>query len=402
MPRLRSTLSVAAVFLVGAGLACGGEDGGAGPPAFPVLIAEETLRIGSVEDDEDAFTWFRALEVAFDGRIFTIHPTEDLVRIHGPDGESLGTLVGVGEGPGEFSSPRSLGFLGDTIWVLDGGTYRFSYFELDGSFLGTVRIPIDLGTGGVDDPARPSGLLSDGTMWGASPAWSSLVASGEITQSAYLRLAPDGSVVDTIAAFSLVNTSLAVQREGGGGFYTRQPYSDTEIVTLSRHRPEVIRVDRSVSGAGDRAVFRVSKLSLERDTIWSREYGYLPVAFDHSVADSFARRFAENVAESGFMPRGRAEEELREALYRPQTFPPVDEVVAGRDGSVWLELGGPPSDVDRWWILSPDGDPVGEVELPRRFRVITADRERAWGMATDALDVPYIVRYTIRQPTATE
>lgn len=386
------------VCVVAASVACAGGERDGGPGPLPTLIAEPALRIGSVEDDENALTWFRGLEIGPAGRIFTIHPEESLIRIHDPDGEFLGTLGGVGEGPGEFSSPRSLGFRGDTIWVLDGGTYRFSHFGLDGAFLRDERVRIDLGTGGTADPPRPSGLLPDGTMWGSSPAWSHLVASGEITETAYLRLDTRGAVLDTLAVYSLVNSELAVMRDDGrGGFFTRQPYSDAEIVRLSAYRPEVLRVDRALPEGDAEPAFRVTKLSFGGDTLWSRRFGYEPTPLGAAAVDSFVADFAATVAERGFMTRGQAEQKLREALYRPRTLPPVAEAVPGRDGSVWLQMARPAGEASTWWALSTDGNPLGEVELPARFRLMNAVEGRVWGMETDELDVPYIVAYAIRR-----
>lgn len=40
------------------------------------------LRIGSVDDPELAFTWFRDLEVGPTGEILTLHPMEKTIRVH--------------------------------------------------------------------------------------------------------------------------------------------------------------------------------------------------------------------------------------------------------------------------------------------------------------------------------
>lgn len=92
------------------------------------------LRVGSIDDEAMALTFFDGLEVGRDGRIYTLHPQESLIRIHEANGEPVGTIGGPGDGPGEFRSPRAMGWRGDSLWVLDFRTYRFSYFNADGQF----------------------------------------------------------------------------------------------------------------------------------------------------------------------------------------------------------------------------------------------------------------------------
>ncbi len=50
-----------------------------------------------------------------------------------------------------------------------------------------------------------------------------------------------------------------------------------------------------------------------------------------------------------------------------------------------------------WRVLSPEGEPVGAVDLPTRFGVIFVQGDRLWGSDSDELDVPYIVRYRLQR-----
>ena len=89
-----------------------------------------------------------------------------------------------------------------------------------------------------------------------------------------------------------------------------------------------------------------------------------------------------------------AKEWAREGLYVPGTFPPVEGVVVGMDGSVWLERtddGGPLA----WLGLGPDGSVLGGCETSQRTRILATTSDRVWGSTTDELDVPYIVRYDV-------
>ncbi len=79
------------------------------------MVATEELRVGSPNDSEAAFTWFRELEVGPDGTIYTGHPQENQIRMHNASGTFLGSIGREGEGPGEFSRVGVMAITGDTL-----------------------------------------------------------------------------------------------------------------------------------------------------------------------------------------------------------------------------------------------------------------------------------------------
>ena len=86
------------------------------------------------------------LEVGPNGDIYTFHGQEHNIRVHSAEGRLIRTIGRQGEGPGEFKGSGRMGILGDSLWVLDFGTYRYSFFRLGpaGSLLGAVRLPVGL------------------------------------------------------------------------------------------------------------------------------------------------------------------------------------------------------------------------------------------------------------------
>ncbi len=369
------------------------------------MVATEELRVGSPDDPEAAFTWFRELEVGPDGTIYTGHPQESQLRMHNASGTFLGSIGREGEGPGEFSSVGVMAITGDTMWVMDDGLYRFSFFDLQGNFLGSRRIPVDFGDSRSDLPPRPRGLLRDGTIVGAPPAFSSMVASGELTENFIVRMDTAGTVGDTIAHYSLVNTVWEItnneQGPAGFGSYRAPPFSDTEIVKISDYDMVAVRVMRGPPQGDGPATFTVTTWRIDGDTIFSRAFPYDPVPLRTAMVDSIINGFAESVANSAFLA-GRATFDqaarwAREGLYLPAYHPPVSAVVIGADGQIWLrgeELGEP---IVEWRILSGTGDAIGVVELPSGFTMLFARGMQVWGRERDELDVPYIVRYGITE-----
>jgi hypothetical protein len=174
-------------------------DGPVAWSAAPEWSVTLDLRIGSVDDPEYALTAFRSMEVGTDGTIYTLHPTERLIRRFDAQGTLLGVSGGSGDGPGEFQNPGPMGLIADTLWVLDYRGYRFSFFGPGGEHLSSFTVPY----GSIEDPfaiqpPRASGLLFDGTVWGEPPAFSNLIADGTITHRTLLAMTRDGQVTDTL------------------------------------------------------------------------------------------------------------------------------------------------------------------------------------------------------------
>jgi hypothetical protein len=87
-------------------------------------LGEPSLVVGSLDDGPAAFSPIRSVTVGPRSELYVLLPQEHEVRVFGDDGEFLGSMGAEGEGPGEFSRPTDLGFVGDTLWVLDTGARR--------------------------------------------------------------------------------------------------------------------------------------------------------------------------------------------------------------------------------------------------------------------------------------
>jgi hypothetical protein len=399
---MRALLIIPVILFAG----CAGER--AGTTSFPKarLTPVLELRIGSVDDPELAFTWFRDLEVGPAGEIYTLHPMEMTIRVHDAEGRFVRTIGREGEGPGEFKNPGPMGLLGDTLLVLDFGTYRFSYFDLAGELLGSRRIPIELGRDLEERPPRPTGLFYDGSIRGAPPAWSQLVADGKITEQVALRLDTAGAVLDTIVVFPIAKTIWRVtdpKNPRAFASFRYQPFSDTELVEVSEYDPLIVRVSRPAATRAEPSSYSVTALTLAGDTIFAREFSYDPKPIELALVDSLVREFGASVSRSlvpGAATREQAEAWARNDLYLPAFHPPVSRMVIGRDGSIWLRGEALGEQRVEWRVLSPEGEPVGTVDLPARLRVIFVQGDRLWGSDSDELDVPYIVRYRLRRDSS--
>lgn len=369
----------------------------------PRRTARLDLRIGSVDDSATMLTDFRELLVGPDGHIYSLHWRDSNIRVHAPEERLVRTMGQPGEGPGEFRTPWNMGLHGDTLWVFDSDTYRFTWFDAAGELIESRAFPVDFGDRD-HSPPRPSGLLRDRTVWGTSTSMSIGVAEGRITHQVDVLFDTTGAITDTLVERSITNSVWLLRdpdRADGLAKIGPQPFSAVEIAIVAEDRPELVVVERPIAADARRGEFRVTKLALDGDTLFSSSFAYVPRTIPPALSDSLVREFAAPPPRPppsgvGVWPASaRALELARASMLLPAFFPPVSAVVLGHDGTIWLgrESGG--GAMREWWIIDEQGQPIGAVSLPQAFRVMAAERDRVWGMEKDELDVPYIVRYVI-------
>jgi hypothetical protein len=408
----RSRSSVGVLLAIGAlGCAPGGDDASpatyagyeAGSPRLvewstaPEWSAEQELRIGSVDDSLYALTDVRFMEVGPDGTMYTLHPSERVIRIFDASGTLLSVLGGQGDGPGEFQSPGAMGMFADTLWVLDFRGYRFSFFSLAGTYLSSLTVPY----ASIQDPytiqpPRAYGILFDGTVYGEPPAFSSMVADGTLTHRLIMPMTRDGQVTDTLPPIAFGRNQWAISEpDGSGGFYRAQPFPDGPMSSLASDERALFIVDRGAPTAPTDATFRVSKLSFEGDTLFSTVVDFDPVPVEAAEVDSILDSVGSFMAERGIFGVTAAQARaLAEAtLYRPAFKAGAINFRLAKNGDVWLGGGRNVSGLEEWLVLDRNGAPVGRLPLPGGVRPLVVDPPLLWGVEVDEFDVPYVVRY---------
>jgi hypothetical protein len=354
---------------------------------------EPALRIGEI-DGPNGFARITELEVGARGEIYVAEWSTGTVRVFDATGRPLRPFGRSGDGPGEFTyNAGQLWQSGDSVIATDPLANRFHTFRTDGTLLETsaVRgVPVVDGTHGFV-PVVP---LADGTVLG------SYAISVAGSQRARLRAIPvvrfDSieTHLDTIALVSYRNVSMLVMLENGG-FATNQPLQDGALWRVARDRTGIIVVDRPAAERADGAHFMVTRLDLTGDTVSARTLPYTPIALDEAMTDSMVERFARSHAHDDRFAEGALRRAIREALYRPGYLPPVTDLVAGRDGTIWLRREEVADSVD-WLVLDERGEPLARLLAPAGLRVHRADRSNVWGVVKDELDVEYVVRFAIQ------
>ncbi len=118
-----------------------------------VLVLEEDLSIGETQTDEGDYLFSQIRSIAVDEaeNIYILDSKEKQVLVFDKEGTHLRTFGRAGQGPGEFSSPLTLGVTNRAEIVVEDIRSHLVYFSTDGEFIrklptakaGVVRVRVD-------------------------------------------------------------------------------------------------------------------------------------------------------------------------------------------------------------------------------------------------------------------
>lgn len=407
----RMVRAVGFTVLVVSGAACG-DSGGPGSrvpdvDALPDLEATEVLRLGSVDDPELGFTRIADVAVDRNGDLYVLESNERRVRVYDSAGRRLRTIGGPGSGPGEFRSvPRSLGLLGDTLWVrTETLSSQMTLFTRSGSFLSQVQAPPTIvQEGRFQAMVVVGGLRRDG-QFGSSFSFRGMPDPPPDTfQVPRLIFDQHGEVVDTAGYQPFAFPPIGSRVDVGGREIPVPALNDREI-RLDAGDTMVI-VTRSPATSEVDAEFSVTRvvpvvvrdgngaLATGEDTLAHVRLRYRPRPFDQASIDSLIAPRAALYAQLGHDPDVVAAA-MRRALALPPFQVPITVALLGADGGLWLrrEEGG--AATSRWLRIAPDGAPLGHVVLPRGARILWGEGDRILVVELDELDIPWLVGYRV-------
>jgi hypothetical protein len=374
---------------------------------------EETFRLGSV-NGEVTLRGVTALTVSRTGWIYVAEPLTSSISVFTPQGRPQQDVGRGGRGPGELLvSAVSLGWKGDTLWVSDINATHFyapNGREIDQVGFSTV-VPLESST------YLPHTVLADGTFLGQRRISGRTMARFfEASRLPLLRFARSGQVLDTLALIDLP-TDLLIE----GLSDVAHPLRIAEGVSMLPGvavTPDGAAVVIVSSPAARRPTgFDLIKVAISGDTLWRRTIPYTPRAVargeEARLREEFGRWMSGADRQQPFAVSPIAVEQKRReaeaAITFPELHPPVRNVVAGYDGSIWLLRELQADGADRWELYDGLGRLQGFVEIREgrssehiswapRLRILRASRDEIWGTTVDDLGVTYLHRYLVRGP----
>lgn len=343
----------------------------------PTLTVARDLRIAA------DFSWIGAVAVSEAGVIAVTEAREFSLKLFSANGKQIGTAGRRGSGPGEMATISAFGSVGEKFWVYDALTTRLTWFTAGGAFERTMRMPSPavLRRAGIPYylPTTHGVRLGDTTIVLASrrsePGESPFVPSLGFGGEAAILLSSDSAVVRLLAKVE-ASPACVVSVKNAGAVV---PLCAKPLMRVRDNAEGVVVVTFGALASGG---YKVQAIGRGGDTLFARQMPSPPYPIPSHVTDSLLKPL-------------RVDARYRNQLVTPKFYAPIKQVIAGRDGSVWLEEHAP-TGRRQWMVLARDGRTLGRVTVPDRVRILAAEVGTFWGVELDEDDVPSVVRYRVK------
>jgi len=295
-----------------------------------------------------------------------------------PDGTTHEILAAEGEGPGEISYVTAILSLGqDSLLVADPGLARATLFAGDS----VARIT------GLPRTARlvVEGIAPSGDLLLAT-SYAPFSDDGEWRPGHLVRLDLATGMLDTVASYDFMPRIPA-----GLQWEPIPPVGEVTVAT-----------GHFVQSRSDRAelTWRLPDGSVTQIVRWQAAPAMLT---DEWLAPIEAELLREVRMHSPDLPEARIAQITRSnmAIYgasigRP--MPLFSDPFADAEGRVWLpsyKPGGEIRDVPPYTVIAPNGEWLGTVEAPPRFRILDVAAGLVLGVEQDEMDVVSVVVYAL-------
>jgi len=350
---------------------------------------EEELRIGALEGNPDyQFGQVGWIAVDSESRIFVLDMQAQQIKVFGADGQYERTMATRGGGPGELQGAMFvLMGPGDTLLVPDNANQRVNRYAPDGTSLGSFRMSFEDGipmmfratqSGTIAKQVRPLSLPGQPAV--------------ENPMDAIVTLAADGTVVDTLMSFESGETFKFSGAAPEFNIYSPEPVWDlNEAGNLLFAINDDYRINVYASGG-------------ELMQIVTKPFTRKPV----SDRDKDAMMgFIERAWKDAGVP-AQMIDQLRSAIHFGESFPAFASVVAGPEGSIWVQHVKVASELSEdeyesfnpiedtgaadWDIFDSDGRFLGVLTMPSRFTPRVIRDDLIYGVWRDELDVQYVMK----------
>jgi hypothetical protein len=363
------------------------------PSGLSLLRVEEDFRIDGHAAVLLPVDW---LGVAPDGTIAVIQGQDHCVRFFSPSGQDLGCAGRRGEGPGEFMWLARAGWVGDTLWVADTSLDRITLFSTEPRILTTLPPLRGIGPAPGDEghyaeylSASPYAVLREGHLLvlGLNP--NPAEGEGSSGDRPLLRVSAEGEIQGLVLRVPSNRDGFLRITYDGGSSSLAIPFHPVPRWSVAPDGSRAATLVTDLEGPDSRT-FRIRVHAASGEELFNRTYPFVPVPLPERVVDSLVEARIKGASRREIANAYRTE--LRDQI--PSTYPPAGRLVVGSDGRIWVGLRADDR-VRPWMILSPEGEPIGQVSLPRRFFLWAAGKTHVWGSETDDLDVESIVRFRL-------
>lgn len=342
----------------------------------PFVIAEDPLYRHGADPGDYIFQFVEAGRLFPDGSAVVADWYSEVVVLS-PDGTTHEVLARVGEGPGEVISPYAVFVLSqDSVLVPDARLSRLTLFVGD-SVARIVNLPRAQHFG-------VAGICSSGKLllWNRFPHRSWVDIEEEWLAGHMTLFDTETGTLDTVASYD----HWPRQRSGQPRPIIR-PIGEVTVaagqfVHTRSDTPEI--------------TWRLPDGTLERIVRWRPE----PTLLTEQLLEG-GETYNRMI---GRMNYGVSDARLEEIVQRDmsryramigQPLPLFGSPFADADGNVWLPSYRPayPEEGSPYTVISSDGEWLGQVETPPRFRILDVTGGLVLGVLRDEMEVENVVVY---------
>jgi len=358
-------------------------------------LLEEEIRIGvSSGDPELQFGNVMGVDADREGRIYVLDGQARRVRVFDPQGGLVTSFGRSGGGPGEFSQalsqpPGGL-FVGadGTLSVPDMGNQRLSRFGLDGEVQDAVSLDLERGIPLLWTRSADRTLYKQLRIMNLP----GMPAQDAEPRDIIVRVDSDTGEDELLFEMPSGQSFSA----GAGGMPEIRIFAPEPLWT-------VLNDGRVVTGSNAEYSLSLRNSAGEVETIVRRAQDRRPVT---SRNESDLRDlFAEAWNEAG-IPAEMMSQLMAAVRFEPH-WPALAQILAGPDGTLWVQRVDPESTLDEvtmedlqagrwgspsWDVFDGDGAYLGVVEMPAGFTPMRFVDDRLYGVHRDELEVQRVVR----------
>ena len=351
----------------------------AGKPdvAAPFAMAGEPLYRHGANPSDYEFQFIDAGRLMPDGSAVVAWYSGMVVL--SPDGTAHEVLATAGEGPGEVISPHAVFVLGrDSVLVPDDRLSRLTLFIGDSvARISSLPRAGHFGVGGI-------GSAGELLLWNRHPASLWIDIDTEWLAGHMTVFDIETGALDTVASYD----HFPSQRSGEESPIIRSMGEVTvaagQFVYTRSDQPEIIW--RLPDGTVTQIVRWRPGPNLLAAELLEHGEAYIRMLYRRNRVGSEARR--EDIIQEDM------------AQYRAMIGQPVPffgTPFADADGNVWLPSYRPayPEEGSPYTVISPEGEWLGQVETPPRFRILDVTENRLLAVLRDDLDVESVAVYEL-------
>ena len=376
-------------------------------PGVATLVEE--LSIG-VSDGAEEYMIGEIADIAIggDGSIYAFDRQVPVIRHYDAQGKFIRNIGRSGAGPGEFRSVSGIALTGDGRLLLwDTGNWRVNVYSAAGDVLPQLTTPS--GTSGSSMATYSRALMVDTS--GRIVTRKMIFTRDMMNRpTVWVRFAANGDLVDTAFAPASSKTEGVVSATSGPASVSdRVPYAPRRLVAMSP-------LGYFVAGYPDRYAFEIHQ---PRGPVVSVRRDVKPEPVSRSERAEGRKKIEDRMRETNPAWTWNGPD-------IPDTKPLYEDLQVALDGRIWVAIvpevsprvgsissggggvgppgasrprpDGPPPPLPRpalYDVFEPDGQYLGQVQVPPRVSSVVRRGDQVWAIAVDENDVPRIKRYRI-------